>query len=131
MPIEWNDELKTGIPIIDEQHQELIVMLNRVGRFKCGKECFLDALAELKDYVNTHFKTEEDYMISINYPKYNEHKSCHDKFIKNLTMLLEKADKIKNIHDLGPELHDLVADWVTEHYSGIDVELADYIKKQS
>jgi hemerythrin len=131
MPIEWNDDLKTGIPIIDEQHQELIVMLNRLGRLKCGKDCFLDALTELQEYVNTHFKTEEDYMVLINYHEYNEHKSCHDKFSEEINTIHKNIDKVQNIDALGIELHDLAADWIINHYSDEDVKLADYIKQHS
>lgn len=131
MPIEWDDNLKTGIPIIDEQHQELLVMLNRLGRLRCGREYFFEALEELQAYVDTHFKTEEDYMMSIKYSEYDEHKSCHDKFIEDFKTILKKMNEIENFNnELGAELFDFVGEWIINHYSNEDVKLADYIKKQ-
>ena len=129
MPIEWNDNLKTGINIIDEQHQELIVMLNRFGRFRCGRECFDEAFAELKDYVNIHFKTEEDYMISLNYPEYETHKACHDEFIDIIAGFQKKTEQVENGHGLGEEIIEKAGNWLINHYTKEDVELAKYIKK--
>lgn len=131
MPIEWNENLKTGIPVIDEQHQELIVMLNRLGRFRCGEESFYEALKELKDYVDNHFKIEEDYMDNIKYPEYTQHKSCHDKFVEELKTIFEKTDNATNIDELGQELFDYTENWIINHYSEEDVKLTDYIKKNS
>lgn len=131
MPIEWNDSLKTGIPIIDEQHQELIVMMNRIGRFKCGKESLFEALIELEEYANVHFKTEEDFMISMKYPEYQEHKSCHDKFAEDLKKFQERINTTKNLDELGCELHDFAIDWLINHYSTEDIKLIKYIKNYS
>lgn len=129
MPIAWNDNLKTGIPILDEQHQELIVMLNRLGRFKCGKECFKEAFAELKEYADVHFKTERDLMVSINYPEYEEHKACHAEFVCMIKHFQKRAKTCQDFHSLGEEIIDVVGDWMQNHYLKIDVELAKYIKK--
>lgn len=131
MPIEWNDNLKTGIPIIDEQHQEFLVMLNRLGRFRCGSESFSDTLKELQDFVETHFKDEEDYMVSSQYPKYDEHKSAHDKFVEDLKIINKRMDSGENICDLGDETFHFVEDWILNHYTNEDVELVKYIKKHS
>ncbi|MDD3435813.1 MAG: bacteriohemerythrin [Candidatus Gastranaerophilales bacterium] len=128
MPIEWNDKLKTGIPLIDEEHQELIVMLTRIGRFRCGAKSFEEALNELHAYVKTHFKTEEDYMISANYPEYEDHKACHDKLIKDLDFFLQKKEQNESIYEMGVELSNFVGEWIVNHYSDEDVKLADYIK---
>lgn len=131
MPIEWNDNLKTGIQILDEQHQELIVMLNRFGRFKCGKERFDEAFAELEEYANIHFKTESDLMVSINYPEYEKHKTCHAEFISVIKHFQERVLTCQDLHLLGEEIIDVVGDWMENHYSTIDVELSKYIKNFS
>lgn len=131
MHIEWNDNLKSGILAIDEQHQELLVMLNRLGRFRCGRDCFCDALRELQDYVNTHFVTEEEYMIQTKYPKYEEHRACHNKLIEDLKVFNTKLNQTKDFDSLGQELYDFVADWIINHYSNEDVELVKYIKQDA
>lgn len=130
MFIEWNDKLKTGLPIIDEQHQDLVVMLNRLGRLKCGKESFLETFSELEDYSNIHFKTEEDLMIKTNYPRYEEHKHYHEKLkqiIKDIGIEINK----NNFDHFGEKLHDFAQDWIINHYSTEDICLVEYIKKSS
>jgi hemerythrin-like metal-binding protein len=131
MPIEWNDDLKTGVHILDEQHQELVVMLTRLGRFKCGERSYQDALNELQDYVDNHFKAEEDYMCRLKYPEYDDHKSCHDKFVEAFKRIQNKMNCADNICDVGEELFDFVQDWLLFHYANEDVRLADYVKKVS
>lgn len=128
MFIEWNDNLKTGVPIIDEQHQDLIIMLNRLGRFRSGRESFNEALTELQDYINIHFKTEEDHMIFIKYPDYDKHKTSHRQLVDKLKKHLKDIDKTENIYELGLKLCDLVGNWIIDHYSNEDVKLVEYIK---
>lgn len=128
MPIEWNDSLKSGISVIDEQHQDLIIMLNRLHRLRCGKECFYDAFSELENYANIHFKTEEDIMISLNYPEYKTHKICHDKFVDALIQYAKQLEDAANITELGEEIIKFAENWIIEHYSNEDVELVKYLK---
>lgn len=130
MFIEWNDNLKTGIPIIDEQHQELIVMLNRLGRFREGRNSFNKALTDLQDYINIHFRTEEEYMISTKYPDYDKHKASHEQLICELKKHLNDIDKVENIYELGLKLCALVGNWIIDHYSDEDVKLVNYIKSR-
>lgn len=129
MPIEWDDNLKTGVFAIDEQHQELLVMLNRFDRFRQGKKSFCEAFEELKKYMQVHFKTEEDFMKNANYSEMEEHKKCHDKFVEEIYKIEEKINQTENINCIGDELSKFATDWVIKHYSNEDVKLANYIKK--
>jgi len=131
MPIEWNDNLKTGIPVIDSQHQELLVLMNRLGRLRCGRENFLEAIVELQEYGNIHFKTEEEYMLRLKYPDCEEHKACHEEFIQELNSIPSKMNTAEDICDLGDEVFHFAQDWLLQHYSNEDVLLVDYIKKHS
>lgn len=128
MPIEWDESLKTGIQIIDEQHQELIVMLNRIDRFRYGKDYFNEALAELEDFADTHFKTEEEFMVSINYPNYNDHKTCHNEFINKIINFKNKINSSQHLDELGTEIIEIAGNWIREHYSNEDIDLAKFIK---
>ena len=128
MTIEWDDKIKTGIPVIDEQHQDLLVMLNRLERLKCEKKSFLEAFFEIEDYAGTHFETEENVMIQTKYPEYKEHKSCHDEFKQELKIIKKKIDIAQDIHDIGTELYNFASGWIIKHYSDEDVKLVEFIK---
>ena len=131
MPIEWSDNLKTGIKVIDEQHQELVIMLNRFGRFRCGRECFNEAFAELEDYTNVHFKIEEDHMIDLKYPEYESHKARHEEFTSLVKDFQKKVENTENFSAFGEEIIESAGNWLINHYSNEDVELAKYIKNIS
>lgn len=131
MPIEWDESLRTGIQSIDEQHQELIVMLHRLGRFRCSRDDFNDAFDELEDYANIHFKIEENYMISLNYPKYKEHKAFHNTLIDTIEKFKQEIIITKDTYELGGRIIEIVWDWMKKHYSTTDIELAKFIKQVS
>ena len=87
---EMKDEFKTGIDFIDEQHAKLFDIANQAylllkNDFTIDKyDKVIDLIDELKDYTSFHFKSEEDYMDSINYKRRFTQKIEHDAFIKKL-----------------------------------------------
>lgn len=129
MTIIWSDNLKTGISIIDEQHQLLFDTINKLKEFKNTKENFYEILFDLQNYVSVHFHTEETYMKHFCYPNYNNHKACHDKFVEDCKNILNKNATVGSIKDLGEELIIFVEHWIKEHYTNEDVKMANYIRK--
>ena len=127
--IEWSDKFKTGIEIIDEQHKELFRLFNRVydlynNEFIIDKyDQIIAAVEELKEYTKYHFKAEEDYMLSIRYKKFFEHKLKHEDFIR-------KIDSIDyNIIDYNQQNHLLellkfITDWIVEHVVTVDKQIS-------
>lgn len=129
MTIIWNDNLKTGIAIIDEQHQTLFKTINKLSECGSDKSSFLEVLIELQAYVSKHFKTEEEYMIFIDYPGYKNHKIAHDSFVKDYKSVIKKFNSKSGITTLGPDLINLFETWIKEHYSSEDVKMSDFINK--
>lgn len=87
---EMKEEFKTGIDFIDEQHARLFEIADEA--YNLLKDDFtldkydkvVGLIDELKDYTIFHFKSEEEYMDSINYKKRFTQKTEHDAFIKKL-----------------------------------------------
>lgn len=87
---EMKEEFKTGIDFIDEQHARLFEIADEA--YNLLKDDFtldkydkvVGLIDELKDYTIFHFKSEEEYMDSINYKKRFTQKTEHDAFIKEL-----------------------------------------------
>lgn len=127
MTVVWNENLKTGISKIDEQHQQLFETVNKLGAFQKSKAVFNEVLIELRTYINAHFKTEEEYMTYTVYPDYKHHKACHDKFVADFRDILKKNSTVESIVDLGPELVGFLENWLNNHYKDEDVELAKHI----
>lgn len=131
MTIEWNDDLRTGIVTIDEQHQLLFETINKLDKFKKTKSNFSEILLDLQSYVLIHFCTEEKYMKCIDYPGYSQHKLCHDKFVSDIENILVKINSPDDFMDIAAELVIFVEQWIQDHYSSEDVKMASYINKNN
>ncbi len=90
----WNEENNIGVDIIDKEHQRLFNIINKLFALKEeGKDsrrtCY-EGIKFFKSHAIKHFADEEEYMKSIGYDGYEQHKSIHDSFRKNTLPTLEK-----------------------------------------
>ena len=87
---EMKEEYKIGVDHIDEQHKKLFELADKAymllkDEFSLDKyDKIVHILEELKEYTIFHFKSEEEYMQSIEYKRLFTQKIEHDKFIKTL-----------------------------------------------
>ncbi len=118
--LKWKNEFEIGIETIDAQHKHLFEIANNAfavlkNEFQIDKyDKIIMILEDLKQYTKYHFKSEEDYMLSINYKDYITQKAEHDNFIK----IIDKVDL--NHLDENPdkqleELLTFILKWVLEH----------------
>lgn len=131
MDIIWSDELKTGIQIIDEQHQLIIELLSGVRLSKLSKADIFQLLGKLQDYLSTHFEVEENCMIDSDYPEYAFHKANHDEVLANCKNILAKNDSSHSPREVALELINYVQSWFIDHYSSKDTKMADYLKQNN
>lgn len=131
MPIDWNDNLITGIAVIDEQHESLFKTINKLEKSKDSREVFYEVLIELKTYMLLHFNTEEKYMRDTAYSEYEEHKDCHDKFVTDFKKLFKKISSQGSVLDSREELINFIENWIENHYTNEDVKLAKFLTKNS
>jgi hemerythrin len=113
---DWNDELATGIPRIDEQHRKLISLVNELhDALSKGKsrDVLGKLLQELADYTNYHFKTEERAFAAYRYENADAHKRSHDDLVRQLQELVEKH--ARGSLAVGVETLTFLIDWVKNH----------------
>jgi len=117
---QFKDEFRTGIDSIDEEHQRLFEIADKayeilMDEFIPDKYDYIVAiLNELKEYAATHFKHEEEYMVSIRYKKLFSQKAAHEEFIeKILSYDLEQIDE--NQKEAILEVLDFLNDWLVHH----------------
>lgn len=129
MDIIWGDELKTGIPLIDDQHKFIVEALSglRISKLK-GAELF-QLLSDLQTYLSSHFELEEKYMKETNYPEYTIHKADHDKVLEDCKNILTQNDKDYSPREVALELIKYMKNWFIDHYSNVDVKMAEYLKQ--
>ncbi|OOM76872.1 bacteriohemerythrin [Clostridium puniceum] len=117
---EMKEEYKIGVPHIDEQHGKLfeltdkayMLLKNDLSIDKYDK--IVELLAELKEYTIFHFKSEEEYMESINYKRLFTQKIEHENFIKVLENMDYNTVDAEQDESLVKILNFL-NDWLVEH----------------
>lgn len=95
--IPWDDRYSLGIEAIDTQHKQLFALVNRLYDLqenKNTKDELRTILYEFSDYMQTHFKEEEEFMLSIGYDKLEEHKQLHKDIINHLTSVIQTPTKL-------------------------------------
>jgi hemerythrin len=117
---EFKEEFRTGIDSIDNEHKKLFEIADRayetlMDEFIPDKyDYIIEILNELKNYAATHFKHEEDYMMSIHYRKLISQKAMHNEFIEKINDYdLEQLDE--NQKDSILEILDFLNDWLVNH----------------
>ena len=131
MKYELTSDLMTGNKLIDSQHQQLFVAVNRLmdacaqGK---GREQIQSTVQFLSDYVTKHFADEERLQTKSNYPNYTGHKQFHEGYRQQLAqtaqVLLQEGPSVKA---LG-ELNRVVAVLVT-HIRTEDKRMARFVQE--
>lgn len=129
----WTPDLSVGVELIDEQHKALFEkaeQLFEAGKNNRAKEYVGELLRFLDEYTRKHFGDEERYMLSINYPGYNEQKAAHMAFIAKLDDLRKEYDKSGGNLMVILNANRMVLDWLIQHISKMDKEIGEFAKKQ-
>ncbi|MCF8262767.1 MAG: bacteriohemerythrin [Melioribacteraceae bacterium] len=85
--IEWNEEHKTNVSIIDDEHDKIAKLANEIyNSLGDNDKCKL-LFADLTEQVQTHFETEETLMKKFKDVHYISHKLEHDRMFKKVSEL--------------------------------------------
>lgn len=128
--VKWKDEYSVGVDEIDNQHKKLLEMLNSLFQAiveKKSKEGISKVLEEMVDYVDFHFKCEENYTKP--HPNFKEHRMEHWEFVKTTMGFLKKFDKNQEIS--AQEILDFLVDWLTKHITGTDMRDFTYLREHN
>jgi hemerythrin len=130
--ITWSNTFSFGIKPIDDQHKEMVDLVNDMFHHASGNEeqeyeYFSKVIQKAVRYIKVHFATEEKIMRLIRFPGYAEHKRCHDCFI---------LDVLENIRHFETDKHytlfsftKFLKEWVLSHIGIMDKQYHLYIKQ--
>lgn len=119
----WSPDYSVNIKTIDNQHQELVSILNRLFvavSMREGSEIVGDILTALKNYTKTHFALEERLMQQANYADLEAHKDEHKKLIEQLDALIQKH--LLEEKPIYFEMLRFLKNWLKEHIRGVDTK---------
>ena len=133
----WKDNYELGVPHIDEQHKELfrrvesfLQVLRSKNRWEEKIPKLNETLEFMKRYVVEHFRDEEEYQRSIDYPGYEFHKQLHDDMVNYVGEVSKRYEQSNNNEQLMQEFGGRLLAWLINHVAAEDQRIADYAKKK-
>ncbi len=123
----WDPEsMATGVESIDEQHQELIEMINNLdGACRRGeaREHLREMVDFLADYVKRHFDNEETIMEEHRCPVAGRNKVAHRQFLNEFSKFRERFNAAGATTSLVLDLKNLASAWLKTHICKVDTNL--------
>ncbi len=126
--IKWADQYKVNIGEIDEQHIKLIDLVNELyTALKNGgaRVILAGILAEMMDYAEYHFETEETLFGLHLYPETVHHIQEHNMFKKTIISLKEKHEN--EDYSASMETMCFLREWLKKHILVEDKKYAPFL----
>lgn len=117
----WSDAYSVNIKTIDDQHKELVNILNRMFiavSMREGDKVIADILDALTAYTQKHFALEERLMQQAKYKDFVAHKAEHTKLLDQLDQLCKKH--MLEEQPIYFEMLSFLKRWLREHIQGVD-----------
>jgi hemerythrin-like metal-binding protein/PAS domain S-box-containing protein len=129
----WNDYLRTGIDIVDQQHRGLVDLANETAeKLTSGKGLSIDEmrtlLGFLTDYAVTHFSTEEALMAlsGIDERHVNHHRQSHLGFLQQVNAMVAELGSEGGL--TGFQLMEFLGNWLIYHMLGEDQKMSQLLR---
>ena len=123
--MKWNDSLSVKVKEIDEQHKNLVEIVNKIYECKDSKK-ISNLLNELVEFTRVHFSTEENYFEKYNYPDKEHHMDEHANLIEKV---LHFKDKLDAGQDIIEEFLTFLKEWLEIHLKTTDHDYVAFFQK--
>ncbi len=130
--VEWTDQMSVGIQEIDEQHKQLVDLINRLYDLivhpNKDKTAIREILNGLVQYTVIHFAVEESLFRIFNYPNYEIHKKRHEELrqqVMEINEIVQRGEK-----EVTVELLVFLRKWLRDHIMIEDKHYAPFLIKQ-
>ena len=132
--VTWSSSYSVGIALIDDQHKELINLVNDMYNHvnnddeEAERAYFQSVIRQVVDYVKIHFATEEKIMKGTKFQGYAEHKRVHDSFILNVVDTIRKFEEGSKWVPLI-SFTNFIKDWILTHIAIMDKQYFEYLMR--
>lgn len=127
----WDDDYKTGIVEIDQDHKNLVNLINDLYEAMqdgSGGALLLPIFSALKHYTETHFAKEEHFMFQHDAPGQERHLQEHQLMVTKLADLESRHRKGEAAISL--QTLTFLRDWLKNHICIIDQTMASHLKEK-
>lgn len=124
--IQWDEQLNTGIQVIDSQHRRIVEYINSLydASLTHNRNDVEQVLQNLVDYTLSHFAFEESLMEEAGYPFINGHKRVHELFVKRINNFQQR---FKIGDDITDELLAALKSWLINHIKSDDNDYTETV----
>lgn len=137
-PFAFTEKYMTNITQIDTEHKKLFEIIRNANDLIQDNllhdkyDEIVSILNELREYTETHFNHEEEYMQEIGYPNLPAQIKAHNAFIEKLVNInfneLDSMDD--NQQEYLVDLIDYLLNWLSNHILGADKKIGEWLAKQ-
>jgi hemerythrin-like metal-binding protein len=122
--LQWNPEFSIGIASIDDEHREMIDLINLIYAELAADADVVqidECLGDIFSAISMHFALEERMMRACGYEGYAAHKDDHEELLEQIRDLM---DDFTDDTEIGAEqLSGRLSDWFTGHFASFDARL--------
>ena len=116
--IQWSTAMSVGVRRLDQDHQTLIDLINRIAGTDASaesrKRVIPEVLTTLIAYTVFHFRREEAVMSACGYPEFDTHQEDHRALASEVRQLADQYTADPST--ITPEeIHSFLVQWLNHH----------------
>ncbi len=119
--VKWRDSYSTGVKKMDEQHEQLIGMINQLYSMIRGNSTQVEIneiIDSCIDYAKNHLDDEENLLKKHKYPDLADQLSSHELFTDTITQMRERQKD--EPEEVTQEIYTYLRKWWIDHIVGED-----------
>lgn len=122
----WTRKLSVGNAVIDDEHRNLISMINNIDSLIKERDgsALLQAFEQLEHWLCIHFANEANIALAINYD-FAQHKLAEKKLQKDIRRLKDElaAKNGQWSEDEAKHCSAYLKNWLISHISDVDMQM--------
>lgn len=122
--LEWKPEFSVGVKSVDDEHRELIDLINVVyGELhgQCDGESIACFLGDIHAGIAMHFALEERIMKEAGYDEFGVHKDDHEELLDQIRGMMDAI--VEDPEEGLALLSKSLSDWFGVHFATHDARL--------
>jgi len=137
MPIQWREQMSVGIKSIDDDHRQLVTLVNQFeelahqnadlnGR---NESLVRTLLGQLQAYTAEHFQREERIQQEANYPGIKENAEHHRALTKEMQVMVDRYTQGSSEGGKPLTAADMSAflnSWLVNHIIKVDLKMRNF-----
>lgn len=125
----WDSKYSVGVPEMDNQHKQLIKLINKLYISMRNKRDVDKVMHGVVQYTVRHFKEEETLMASLKYSGLKQHLSMHKKVISQVQQFAQRVENREK--GIEKKLLIFLKEWLLNHILKQDKRYGVYYKRRN